>query len=245
MLRYLWDEHLQMLADICRHWLSGEEMTCLYWGDFYALPNKVPEGPMANACPLLTFHTLWKVFSTMLKQHLSERLCEAELIPKTPFALRGKSSATDLIPVLHDFILDCWFHGKCAYTVMDDIRHAFGSAQHQTLHNVLTLARFHSNWIHIIMGAAMHSVLHMGGSKGIKLALSNFRAGITQGCPISALIFCLLIELRISIILDGIPLPQSPGGQFARFAYMDDTMFVLENLEHMQCLVDQQQLAGI
>ena len=167
------------------------------------------------------------------------------MIPKTQLALWGKSSATDLIRVLHDFILDRWFHGKCAYGVLDDIQHAFGSAQHQTLQNVLTLAGFHSNWIHIIMEAAMHSSLHMGGSKGIKLAPSNFRAGIAQGCPISALIFCLLIELRISIILDGIPLPQSPGGQFARFAYMDNTMFVSENLEHMQRLIDRQQLAGI
>ena len=181
MLRFLSDDHLCIPTDIYNRWLKGEKMTCLYWGDFYALPNKVPHGPIANARPLLNFHTLWKVFSTILKQHTTESLCEAELIPKTQFALWGKSLAIDLIRVLHDFILDRWFHGKHAYVVLDDIRHAFGSAQHPTLENVLHLAGFHSHWITILMGAAMHSILHTGGSKGIKLALSNFRSGIAQG----------------------------------------------------------------
>ena len=37
----------------------------------------------------------------------------------------------------------------------------------------------------------------LGGAKGIRLATVRFRAGIAQGCPISTLIVCLLIKLRI------------------------------------------------
>ena len=46
------------------------------------------------------------------------------------------------------------------------------------------------------MGAVQHSTLHMGGNRGVMLALAKLRAGIAQDCLISALIFRLLIELH-------------------------------------------------
>uniref|UniRef100_A0A6U8G256 Uncharacterized protein n=1 Tax=Eutreptiella gymnastica TaxID=73025 RepID=A0A6U8G256_9EUGL len=47
--------------------LEGEPTKVLYMGDFCAIPNKVPHGPVANARPLLNFTTLWKTLSACIK----------------------------------------------------------------------------------------------------------------------------------------------------------------------------------
>ena len=245
MVNFLSDSQLLHLVQLYNTWLAGGDMDGIYWGDFYALPNKLPHGPIANARPLLNFHTLWKIFSASIKKHVTHLLCQSQVIPVTQFALWGKSSANDVLRVIHDHVNDRWYRNLTVFLVLDDIRHAFGSVQHPTLEQILRLAGFHERWITIIMGAATKSKIFMGGKKGVKLAITTFRAGIAQGCPVSALIFCLLLELRIAIITHQVPVPISPGGRFLRVTYMDDTTFVLECAKDMQQLLDRQMTAGL
>ena len=87
MVNMLSDQQLQKLADLYNRWLSRENMHSIYWGDFHALPIKIPHGPIANAGPLLNFHTLWKIFSACMKHHVSPHLCQSETIPTTQFTL--------------------------------------------------------------------------------------------------------------------------------------------------------------
>ena len=84
-----------------------------------------------------------------------------------------------------------------------------------------------------------------GKQKMIEVGRCTLRAGIAQGCPISALIFCLFLELRIAIITLRNPSPVSPGGTFLRIAYMDFTTFVLDNADDMQQLSDRKMLASL
>ena len=47
--RMLEEENLQDLANFCNRSLRGEPFEDVFAGDFYALPNKLPHGPKANA----------------------------------------------------------------------------------------------------------------------------------------------------------------------------------------------------
>ena len=192
MANLLSDQQLQILAHLYNRWLAREDMDSIQWGHFYALPNKAPHGPIANSRPLLKFHILWKNFSACMKPHVSHLLCQSQIIPVTQFALWGKSSANDVLRVIHDHFNNRLFQHLTVFIVLNDIRNAFGSVQRTTLEHILGLAGFHERWISIIMGVARKSRIHMGGRKGIKMAIAVFRAGIAQGCPISALIFCAL-----------------------------------------------------
>ena len=138
-LRILTDEHLGRLAQLYLRWYHGENITSIFQGDFYALPNKVPHGPIANVRPLLNFTTLWKVFSSVLKRYVTRALCHSRVIPLLQFALYGGSSAVDVLRVVHDHVLDRWFHGLSALLMLDDVRHTFGFVQHETLQNLLTI----------------------------------------------------------------------------------------------------------
>ena len=129
--------------------------------------------------------------------------------------------------------------------LFDDVRHAFGSVQHDTLAAILRLLNFPSHLIDILMNAATGATLHMGGENGIIEALAKFRAGIAQGCPMSALLFCILLELRFRMVLHDIPKPRSKCGDFGHVAYMDDTTYLLDQVSDIQQLLSNLYQTGI
>ena len=57
-LRFLSDKQLERLAQIYNRWYGGKYLHKVFQEDFYALPNKIPHGPIANARPLLNFTTI-------------------------------------------------------------------------------------------------------------------------------------------------------------------------------------------
>ena len=85
-----------------QRWYQGENISSTFWGDFYALPNTLPHGPIANGRPLLNFTTSWNVFSSVLKRHLTPVVSNFGIIPPLQFALYGGSSAVDVLRVVHD-----------------------------------------------------------------------------------------------------------------------------------------------
>ena len=99
------------------------------------------------------------------------------------------------------------------------------------------LLHFPSHLISILMNVATGATLHMGGKNGITEALAKFRAGIAQGCPMSALLFCILLELSIRMVLHGIPKPRSKCGDFGHVAYLDDTTYLLDQVTDIQQLL--------
>ena len=60
----------------------------------------------------------------------------------------------DVLRVVHDHVLDRWFQGINALLLLDDARHAFGSVQHETLQNLLTILAPPDQLIRILLSAA-------------------------------------------------------------------------------------------
>ena len=116
------------------------------------------------------------------------------------------------------------------HVVLDDVKHAFGSVQHDTMQVIQSLLCFPSQLANILMLAATGVNLHMGGRNGIAVAIAKFRAGIAQGCPMSALPFCIILELRIHMGLHNITPPVSSCATFGHVAYMDDTTYLLHSV---------------
>ena len=180
-----------------------------------------------------------------MKQFLTPTLCVAHVIPPSQFALHGSASAIDTFGVIHDHILDRWFADLIVCMVFDDVRHDFGSVQHDTLEAILRLLNFPLHLTSILMNAATGATLHMGGKNGIILTVAKLRAGIALGCPMSALLFCILLELRIRMVLHGIPKPQSKCGDFGHVAYMDDATYLLDQVIDIQQLLSNLYQTGM
>ena len=245
---HLWlleDPQLESLVTLYNRAITGETCSVLYQGDFIALPNKPPHGPVANSRPLLNFATMWKILSGCLKNHLAPYLCAAEIIPTTQFALMGGSSTVDLLRVLHDYAENRWAQRLAVILLTDDVRHAFGSVPHDTLRALLIAAGVDDSLVELILGAAEKAKIFMGGAWGVLIAMTIFSAGIAQGCPLSALVFCLAIQLQIAIVTAATPNSDSPAGLLSHLAYMDDVTFTPPTFPALRTTAARLPMAGV
>ena len=129
--------------------------------------------------------------------------------------------------------------------VVDDIRHAYGSVVHTTLACLLCLAGFPGSVIQLIVLATTAATIHMGGPEGVRETVARLLAGVAQGCPASAMVFCVVAEVRAFIALAQIPPCQGPRGPFNRLAYMDDTTWCLDTTSDLQRFGVRLQHAGL
>ena len=61
----------------------------------------------------------------------------------------------------------------------------------------------------------------MGGYDGVVEALARWLAGVAQGCPASAMVFCIVAEIRALLALVSVPQCWGLGGLFNRLGYID------------------------
>ena len=61
----------------------------------------------------------------------------------------------------------------------------------------------------------------------------------------SALLFCLVLELRIAIVLWKVQIPSSACGWFGHVAHMDDATYLLQDLDDVQKVLTNVQHTGV
>ena len=189
MIEWLRDEELQWVVEFLQSVPTGVPLRALVHGDFYALPAKVPHGPIVHARPLLNFTTMWKLVGAHMAHQYVPLLARATVLPCTQFALHASSSVANLLRVLHDYVWFRFFRRKRLCLVVDDVRHAYGSIVHDTLRCLLRLAGFPGVVVDLLLLATTEATVHMRGSGGITEALARLLAGVAQGCPASAQCF--------------------------------------------------------
>ena len=201
MIEWLREEELQWVVEFLQSVSTGVLLRALVHGDFYALPAKVPHGLIVNARPLLNFTTMWKLVVAHIASQYVPLLAQAGVLPCTQFALHASSSVVDLLRVLHDYVWFRFLRWKRVCLVVDNVRHAYGSVVHDTLRCLLRLAGFPEVVIDLLQLATTEATVHMGGSGGVTEALARLLAGVAQGCPASAMVFCVVAEVRAFLAL--------------------------------------------
>ena len=74
---------------------------------------------------------------------------------------------------------------------------------------------------------SMH--LHMGGYQGVEEALARDEMGLGQGDPISALLYCLLGELRAALALASVGVLATLVGPLRRLGWIDEPSRLAES----------------
>ena len=95
------------------------------------------------------------------------------------------------------------------------------------------------------MNAAQKAKIFMGGEWGSSLAMATFLAGLAQGCPLSALVFCLTVQLRIALVVQHTTPVDSDAGPLSQVPYMDDVIYLPDTLREFRRMVGRLAPAGI
>ena len=151
----------------------------------------------------------------------------------------------DLLRVLHDYTEHRWAQRPAVILLLDDIRHAFGSVPHETLRALFIAAGVDTPLVEFILGAAEKATKIMGGACGVLIAMTIFLAGVAQGCPLSAMVFCLEIQFWIAIVTANTPGADSPAGLLSHLAYMDDVTFTPPTVPSLRTTAARLPVAGI
>ena len=61
MIEWLHDDELQWVVSFIQQVSAGVPLRAIVHGDFYALPAKIPHGPIVNSRPLFNFTTMLKL----------------------------------------------------------------------------------------------------------------------------------------------------------------------------------------
>ena len=80
---------------------------------------------------------------------------------------------------------------------------------------------------------------------GATLARAGFLAGLAQDCPLSALVFCLTIQLRIASAVHNTTPADSDAGPLSQLSYMDDVTYLPDTLQDFRRMVRQLAPAGV
>ena len=94
-----------------------------------------------------------------------------------------------------------FFRRRRVCLVVDGVRHAYGSVVHDTLRWLLRLAGFPDAVVELLLLATTEATVHMVGSSGVTKALARLLAGVAQGCPVSAMVFCVVAEVHAFLAL--------------------------------------------
>ena len=181
---------------------------------------------VANGRPLSNLSVIWKLFSTVVTKALQTWLTDHGRISCTQMAMQCSTSVVDLLPIIYDWTQHRWWSGLWAFLLLDDVIHAFGSVSHDTLHSSLISAGVHPSLTDLILYAVRHLTLHMGGQQGIRLFWAMYEAGMGQGDPISALLYCLVNEIRVQPVLQYAGLTDTPRGPLLNLGWIDDSSWI-------------------
>ena len=116
--------------------------------------------------------------------------------------MQDNTSVADPLRIVCDWVQYRWQRNLWVYLLLDDVMHAFGSVVHETLRSILLAVGVHPIHVHLIIFAAVHLRLFMGGFHGLHAFSALYEAGVGQGDLVSALLFCLVNAIRVAMVVN-------------------------------------------
>ena len=220
---HLKDTQLAAVTDLINDILSGSPVPYAHSADFINLPKKLPHGPIANGRPLTNLATVWKLTAALLKDHYQPRPVASGILPPHQFGMSPHCSSVELLRVLHDVWWDRWRRRLEAWVLSDDVRHAYGSINHNTEYAVLAVAGVSAADAATVQHHNRTLEVHMGGAYGRSPSSTYLRAGTGQECPVSGMKYCIYGEVQGHEACRNVPPAETPAGPLNRVLLMDDT----------------------
>ena len=199
---------------------------------FITLVTKKPSPEQINDYrPISLTNTCLKFLTKMVADRLQGRILEC--IHKNQYGFIKGKSIHDCLAWSFEYIHQCKASGRPVIILKLDFEKAFDSIEHECIYQVLRHMGFPEKfiyWVKIMLETGTSSVL-VNGVPGRKF---KCRRGVTQGDPLSPLLFALGAEILQYVINDlkDRGLIRSPidvgEADFPVVQYADDTLLIME-----------------
>lgn len=185
--------------------------------------------------------TLYKILTKIIAKRLTKMSEKINLVDEAQGLGKKGFSAYNEAKILHNIIEDVNQYDREVHICYIDITKAYDRVERWALNEILNEINFPENLKELIIDANTNiraSVITNFGETD-KFGLSR---GLRQGCPLSPLLFCLIIDPMIRWIKEtnkGYTFTKNEKLKISILAYMDDIVLMANSREELDQLLKQ------
>ena len=237
------DAQLALVTELINDIFNGSPVPQAHSADFINLPKKLPHGLIANGRPLTNLAMVWKLTAALLKDRCQPRMVASGILPPHQLGMSPHCSSVELLRVLHDVWWDRWRRRLEAWVPSDNVRHVYGSINHNTEYTILTAAGVSAADATTLQRHGRTLEFHMGGGDGWSPSSTYLGAGTGQGWPVSGMKYCIYGEVRGHEGGRGVSPADIPAGPL-KWVLMDGTQCLPGNRGHLHTHVNRASKAS-
>ena len=232
-----WSDIKDLLIDSLNDgYVQGELSVSQKQGILTLLFKKGDRRVLDNWRPISLLNIDYKILARVLSQRLQKVLHQIVSFDQTGY-IRGRS-ASDNIRLVQDVIDYCTILEKQGLILFLDFKQAFDCVRHDFLFETLKRFNFKESfirWVKVLYTDVGGNVINNGWlSESFKI-----ERGVRQGCPLSALLFVLVVEVMASRIRSNknisginIPISEEPSTYEVKISQLaDDTALFVNSVQ--------------
>jgi hypothetical protein len=238
----LLDPRCQILSKMFRHCFLAKDVPASWkTATTILIHKKDSTSDASNFRPIALMSCLYKLLMAIIAKRMTSFSINNDLLSQQQKSARPCEGCYEHAFLLESIVNDARRQPRPLCLAWLDIRNAFGSVPHSALLTTLTHMGFPPDLITMIgnvyTGATTEIVTPLGKTPSIPI-----HSGVKQGCPLSAILFNLAVELIIrKCIAKAETLPRGPlkhhGCPISILAYADDLVILARNSQILQALL--------
>ena len=240
----LLDPRCQILAKMFRHCFLAKDVPASWkTANTILIHKKDSTSDASNFRPIALMSCLYKLLMAIIAKRMTSFSINNDLLSQQQKSARPSEGCYEHAFLLESIVNDARRQPRPLCLAWLDIRNAFGSVPHSAMLTTLTHMGFPPDLISMIgnvyTGATTEIVTPLGKTPSIPI-----HSGVKQGCPLSAFLFNLAVELIICkcIATKAETLPRGPlkhhGCPISILTYADDLVILARNSQTLQTLLD-------
>jgi hypothetical protein len=195
----------------------------------------------SNFRPIALSNTIGKTFHLIMSRRTTDYLISNKFVdPKVQKAfLPGISGCTEHVTVMSEIIQHIKHKKRTAHIAFFDLADAFGSVPHDTILHALKRNHFPQE-VQEYFKTFYTNVRSRVITKSFKTDIFQFRKGVTQGDPMSPIIFILAFQPILDFLKSQEHLGVSVNGEnIITLPYADDFCVITSNMKTQQRLISE------
>ena len=225
--------HCFKAKDVPAHWKSATTIL---------INKKNSTNDPSNFRPIALMSCLYKLLMSILARRMTNHAITNDLLSAEQKSARPSEGCYEHAFLLESIVNDARRQPRPLSIAWLDIKNAFGSIPHSALLTTLTHMGFPADLVELIRNAYTDATTEVVTPLG-KTPPIPIHSGVKQGCPLSAILFNLALELILRRCkAAAAQLPCGPlkhhGLSFSVLAYADDLVILARNPRDLQVLLD-------
>ena len=197
-----------------------------------------------NWRPIALQNTLYKIYAAIIARRISSWAVDTGVMSPSQKGFLPMEGCLEHNHLMTSVLQDSRRRKRPVYLMWLDLKDAYGSVPHEILFRVMELAGLEGATLEVVKDF-YHETSTSIRTKRMATAPITIKRGVKQGCPLSPILFNLVMEVLIRAA-EGVPEAgyRTANSTIKSLAYADDLCVLASRPEKLQEMLDSLHLAS-